>query len=222
MLHRPKLRSHLEAAVLKDRVLLIGEGRYFALTGRAFGPVLGLLDGERTTDRIVDGLLGELPAVEIYQALIFLEKQGHVEEAGSATPAPVSAFWGSLDVATPVVAERLAGGPVFVQAVGDVPLDDLVARLGAVGVRRASEAEAPFHVVLTDDYLRDELEAWNRRALLVGRPWLLVRPNGLYAWIGPLFEPGRSGCWACLAHRLRGHRDVEEFARQEAERREPF
>ena len=40
-------------------------------------------------------------------------------------------------------------------------------------------------LVLTDDYLRPELEDINRRALQDRRPWLLVKTCGDVAWIGP-------------------------------------
>jgi thiazole/oxazole-forming peptide maturase SagD family component len=69
--------------------------------------------------------------------------------------------------------------------------------------------------VLTDDYLREDLGEINRRALAEGRPWLLVKPVGLELWIGPIFVPGATGCWACLAHRLKGHRKAEAYVQHQ-------
>jgi ribosomal protein S12 methylthiotransferase accessory factor len=40
---------------------------------------------------------------------------------------------------------------------------------------------------------------------------LLLKPAGPVVWLGPLFRPGVTGCWHCLAHRLRQHRAVEAY-----------
>jgi ribosomal protein S12 methylthiotransferase accessory factor len=53
--------------------------------------------------------------------------------------------------------------------------------------------------------LRPELGVWNAEALRDSRPWLLVKPLGRQVWIGPLFHPGKTGCWQCLAERMRAN-----------------
>ncbi|WP_242032862.1 TOMM precursor leader peptide-binding protein [Oscillatoria sp. FACHB-1406] len=40
---------------------------------------------------------------------------------------------------------------------------------------------------------------------------MLIQPLGNTVWIGPIFYPGQTGCWECLAQRLRGNRPVEAF-----------
>ena len=40
------------------------------------------------------------------------------------------------------------------------------------------------------------------------QPWLLVKPVGRCVWLGPLFVPGKTGCWACLAERIKGNAPV--------------
>ncbi|HXT58696.1 MAG TPA: TOMM precursor leader peptide-binding protein [Pirellulales bacterium] len=40
---------------------------------------------------------------------------------------------------------------------------------------------------------------------------MLVKPVGAQLWIGPLFRPGTTGCWQCLAERLRANRAVESY-----------
>jgi ribosomal protein S12 methylthiotransferase accessory factor len=77
-------------------------------------------------------------------------------------------------------------------------------------------------VVLTDDYLQLGLDAFNREALQAGRPWMLVKPVGGVIWIGPIFHPGKTGCWQCLAQRLRGNREVETTIQQQKEISTPF
>jgi ribosomal protein S12 methylthiotransferase accessory factor len=79
-----------------------------------------------------------------------------------------------------------------------------------------------FGVALTDDYLQDGLAEYNQTALELLRPWLLVKPVGAILWIGPVFRPGKTACWACMAHRLSGNRDIESFLQQRAGRTSPF
>jgi ribosomal protein S12 methylthiotransferase accessory factor len=66
-------------------------------------------------------------------------------------------------------------------------------------------------VVATDGYLRGELREHNDEALRTGRPWLLVKPVGRRIWLGPLFVPGRTGCWACLTERLRSNAPILDY-----------
>ena len=56
-----------------------------------------------------------------------------------------------------------------------------------------------------------ELAEYNAEALRDGRAWLLARPVGRQIWIGPLFRPGLTGCWECLAHRLRTNSPVATY-----------
>ena len=68
-----------------------------------------------------------------------------------------------------------------------------------------------FSLVVVEDYLQPGLIDVNRRHLEAGRPWMLVKPHGFVTWVGPIFVPGRTGCWECLAQRLRNNREVEGF-----------
>ena len=81
---------------------------------------------------------------------------------------------------------------------------------------------------MSDDYLQLGLERFNEEALRRQQPWMLVKPVGATLWIGPLFIPRDAGvarqtaCWACLAHRLRGHRKVEHYLAQRKGSSGPF
>ena len=50
--------------------------------------------------------------------------------------------------------------------------------------------------------------------LETGIPLLLARSIGRVVWSGPLIVPGRSPCWACLAHRLEAHRQAHGYLRE--------
>ena len=119
---------------------------------------------------------------------------------------------------------RFAAVPVMVLAVGGADPGPVTEALTQAGVRArritelpAVQAAAPdagaggLLVVVTDDYLRPELAAINDAMLAAGGRWVLAKPAGLEPWIGPLFEPGVTGCWTCLRHRLSGNRQVERY-----------
>jgi ribosomal protein S12 methylthiotransferase accessory factor len=165
------------------------------------------LDG-RTADDVCDRLRDKASPAEVYYALAQLERKDFLCEEEEALPANQAALWSSQQVAPEVAARRLAERPVFVRGVGMEagPFLDLLQSLHA---RLA--AEGPADVVLTDSYLRSELETCNAEALRGGRPWLLVKPSGRQVWIGPLFRPGKTGCWECLAQRLRANSPVATY-----------
>src|SRR6185503_12936800 len=85
-------------------------------------------------------------------------------------------------------------------------LGDMLATLGI-----AQDPAGSLAVVIAENYLQPQLSKFNSRSLQAGRPWLLVKPVGVEIWIGPLFRPGTTGCWECLAQRLRGQRRIESY-----------
>ncbi|HEV2720648.1 MAG TPA: TOMM precursor leader peptide-binding protein, partial [Thermoanaerobaculia bacterium] len=87
---------------------------------------------------------------------------------------------------------------------------------------RTTSLPGGFSVVLTGDYLDPELAAVNRAALDRGDPWMIVKTNGAVAWIGPIFQPGQTACWECLAARLRANREVENWLEQQGRPRVLF
>ncbi|HKV39142.1 MAG TPA: TOMM precursor leader peptide-binding protein [Blastocatellia bacterium] len=223
MIEQPKLRSHLHAEVIgDDRTLLIAEGRYFALHGRLYTKLVPLLDGQLTTDQIVDRLAAAFHQTEIYHALLSLVKSGYVEESTSALPDSLKAFWNTLGIDSRTAADRLASRAICVTVFGGAGGEPFLSLLDSLCVRSTSAAAADLWVALVDDYLREGLSQFNRQALESGTPWLIVRPNGVFSWIGPIFRPRETACWACLAQRLKGNFEVEEFARTFGKRPAPY
>ena len=46
---------------------------------------------------------------------------------------------------------------------------------------------------------------------------MLVQPSGVFPLVGPIFSPGKSACWRCLADRMNWNRQVKAFlGRKEA------
>jgi bacteriocin biosynthesis cyclodehydratase domain-containing protein len=207
---RPRFKRFYHCEVLAPHgVLLLSERGRFLLRGRAYVLVAPFLDGAHTLEEIVARLDGQLPAAEVFYAVELLVQRGHVVMGGDPCPAPQSAFWDLLGVAPESVAERLSAATVSVHGLGGVdpaPFEDL---LRGAGIRVAEDGDR--WIVLVDDHLQSPLRDLDRRAAGLGRPWMLVKPTGAEIWLGPVFVPGKTGCWECLAHRLSGHRKAEGY-----------
>ena len=85
----------------------------------------------------------------------------------------------------------------------------------SVGLRelgvRVTKRSADLSIVLVNDYLDGQLAELNCRHLSDSAPWLLVQPSGIFPLVGPIFRPGKSACWSCLAERMRRNREVKAF-----------
>jgi ribosomal protein S12 methylthiotransferase accessory factor len=208
MLNRPRFRPHFHVEVVPgEGVFLLAGGRQTLLRGRLYELVAPWLDG-RPADDVCDRLQGQAAPAEVYFTLTQLERKNYLCEEEAALPDGQAALWSSQDVAPGAAARRLAERPVGVRALG-VEVGPFLELLQSLHVRPAGDG--PADVVLTDSYLRPELEECNTEALRAGRPWLLVKPSGRQVWVGPLFRPGATGCWACLADRLRSNSPVAGY-----------
>jgi ribosomal protein S12 methylthiotransferase accessory factor len=200
MLNRPRFRPHYHVEVVPgEGVLLLSDTRHSLLRGRLYELLVPWLDG-RTADDVCEQIRTEASPAEVYYALTQLERKDYLCEEEPALPAGQAAFWSSQQVAPGTAVRRLAERPIVVAALG-VEASPFRALLESLHVRLADEG--PPDVVLTDSALRGELRDYNAAALRDGRPWLLVKPSGRQVWVGPLFRPGKTGCWECLAQRLR-------------------
>jgi ribosomal protein S12 methylthiotransferase accessory factor len=220
MLHRPQFKPHFHAEIVEGKgVFLLSEQAQFVLRGRLHELVAPWLDGRHSLTAIVEHLRDQASAAELYYTVAQLEQKGYLAES-QTLPAGEAAFWTLQDIAPQTAARRLAETPVSVTALGDVQAEPLRDMLRSLHVQVGEQGR--LGVVLTDDYLRSGLESCNRQALAGGRPWLLVKPVGGQVWLGPLFRPGTTGCWECLAQRLRANREVEVFVQQQRGGTEPF
>jgi bacteriocin biosynthesis cyclodehydratase domain-containing protein len=178
------------------------------LKGRLYEEIVPCIGGGRTADDLCEQLDGRVSPAEVYFVLGQLEKKGYLCEELDGLPAAEAALWSAHKLDPTDAARRLAAGTVSVHSHGIDPAP-LAAMLDALRIRTATQGD--LDIVLTDNALRAELDAHNRRALTTGTPWLLVRPVGQEMWIGPLFRPGVTGCWGCLADRLRSNSPVETY-----------
>lgn len=219
----PKFKDHLHIEIVPpDKVFVIAEFGQFVLTGRSSAAVASLVDGTRETEDIISALHGEVSAGQVRYVLALMETRGYIDEAIPGVPRSASAYWHSLGVSSRAASTKTRDPRLEVRSFGNPHSAECLAFLAQFGFNLDEGGSDRLQLVLTDNYLRPELEEINRQSLRDGRPWMLVRPVGTEFWLGPLFVPNSTGCWACLAERLRDNREVEAFLQQHNQRSEPY
>jgi ribosomal protein S12 methylthiotransferase accessory factor len=210
MLERPRFKPHLRVEVVpgEGAFVLSGTGQTL-LRGRLYELVVPWVGQGRSADNVCDALEDRASPAEVYYVLGQLEKKGFVC-GEDAVAEGESAWWWSQDIDPHDASRRLGAARVAVRSLG-VDGQPLRALLGESGVSLVDETDAQLIVAVVDGYRRPGLAELNAKALRDGRPWLLVRPIGRQIWVGPLFRPGVTGCWECLAHRLQANSPVAAY-----------
>ena len=218
---RPRFKPWLRCEIIPSEGVILLSGRgHSLLPGNLYLRIAPLLDGRHTADEIANQLSGEIPAAEVFYAIEILQRRGYLTDADSSLPPEQAAFWDTAGIDADVASRLLQGTTVRVSIFGKIDLAPFRALLTSLGIRIDDDGDRS--IVLTDDYLRDDLDAVNRDALARHRPWLLIKPAGSELWLGPLFIPGKTGCWTCLAHRLQGARKVESYLQKKKNTLDPF
>jgi oxazoline/thiazoline synthase len=218
-----RLPHHLDLRVIDgEGAYLVSERGVTVLEGELALAIASLLDGTRTPDAIVSELIGTYPGERVRHALdqlvasgVAVIEHGHMDHCLAGD----DGFYEMAGIEVSIAAQRLAAATVAVHAIGDTDSTALVDRLRTSGVgavvRPTDPAEdvsgVTLSVVVTDDYLRHELDLVNRAALSAGIPWMLARTVGSVVWMGPLFRPTVTACWSCLAHRLIANRESHSY-----------
>lgn len=210
MLKKPKFKTRFRVETVEaEGAFLLSERGAILLSARLYQLLVPLLDGNRTADEIVEQLQDRLPASYIYYALMELDRRGYLVENEKVLPSNLAVFCEHLNVNIEDACRRLQETKVAVKALGSLSTSELIATLESLQIQVTEEAN--LELVLTDDYLRAELVEINQKNLEQSRPWMLIKPTGTLIWLGPIFHPEKTGCWECLAQRLRGNRPVEGF-----------
>ncbi len=210
---RPQLKHCFRYEVIPSRgVILLSERGHFLLPGNVYVWLTPLLNGQHSVDEIFAYFRDQLTAAEVFQALTLLRSQGFLVDATPSMPPEQAAFWEMADGDVEAAVRCLQEITVSVASFGAIDPAPFQSMLASLGIHIGDNGER--WVVLTDDYLRPELDVFNQEALTCHRSWMLVKPVGTELWVGPLFLPGETGCWACLAHRLRGARKVENYLQE--------
>ena len=187
-------------------VFLCSEMEKTVLKGNAFCLLAHLLlEGQFCADELAFELEGKIAAEMVYFALSELEQKKLIQSTSKLLPNEITAFCGLLEVTEQEAVERLTATKVYVE--GDPKLRSL---LSALQIQLVDDVDrADFSVVSVEDYLQPELETVN-----TSKPWLICKPYGSEIWVGPFFEPGKTGCYQCLATRLKINRLEESYIQQ--------
>jgi ribosomal protein S12 methylthiotransferase accessory factor len=216
MLHQPRFKPHLRVEIVPgEGAFVLCESRQVLLRGRLYEQVVPHVG--RPPAEVCALLAGQITPAEVFFVLGQLEQRGYLCEEHSLPPGE-AALWSAQHIDPAAAAQRLAATPVSVRAFG---VDDVAFRAMLATQHIRIEDEGDLEVAAVDGYLRGELEDCNARALRSGRPWLLLRPVGRELWLGPLFRPGTTGCWECLAQRLRANCPVETYVDDQAGKAAP-
>lgn len=187
-MERPRLLA--DVAVRGESVHLLGPAGGALLRGETAAALLPLLDGRHGTAEI-QAALGA-PGLTVLDRLT---EAGFVAD-GAATG------WEPFGVPSDVARLRLATTGVEVRALGSTDPAAVLAALAESGVR--ASAGGQLVLVLAGNYLDERLGTLD----LGGRPWLLAKPSGREAYVGPWFGPG-GACWECLRRSMVPNLPVE-------------
>ena len=237
MPYQPKFKDCFRVETLESEgICLLSERRSLILQDSLHQLLAPLINGQVSIDEIVDEVLPQLlpeqtnpneivhAGAKIYHALASFAQKGYTAAKESKLPSQLSIFCDSLNLAPEPTAQKLKETRVALKAFGAVETAAFSSLLKSlhINVIDGTEQEAHLDVVLVDDYLQEELEPFNQSALKSNRPWLLVKPVGTVIWIGPIFYPGRTGCWQCLATRLRANRPLAAYIQKNKGMSTPF
>lgn len=225
---RPRLRADVDLVELGNgRTLATSRTRVVGLESAHIRALAPLLDGEHSMADIWRGTSGVLTPAAAMRTAIRLDSAGLVADGPPLAHGSEGVFLDS--VAAPSVLGEISvlmlDLTLQLASQCEAALDRVAGQWRRVDMRGldVEEGSAGPLLVITLDYLADELDEVNRVMRERGRTWALVKPFTDEVWIGPVFGRDEdAACWACLAQRLRGHRILEKYAALETGERKPI
>jgi oxazoline/thiazoline synthase len=205
----PQFAPNFSVYVLPpDAVCLYSEDRKFFLHGELYCALAAAIGAGKSVREIERELQKTFPADKIHEALGRLVQRHYIIPKLRPSTATNAAYWASLGLPPDAAEKNLKNCRVRIAAIDVNGAQELAAALTKFGVRVVN-SKADLTVVLVNDYLEAQLIEMNQRHLSDGTPWLLVQPSGIFPLVGPVFVPGESACWTCLAHRMQRNREVK-------------
>jgi len=202
-----------------DVVCLYSEDRKFFLHGMLYCALAtAISDGGKTFRQLVCALARDFPSDKIHEALQGLVDRRFIITASRSAAGLTAAYWASLGLSPEIAEKNLRGCRVRIRPIdaqGTAELGDALTTLGVRVLRRSADLT----VTLVNDYLDSRLAKLNRQHLSDHTPWLLAQSAGIFPLVGPVFAPGKSACWACLAERMKRNREVKALLDQTQARR---
>ncbi|MEM0995960.1 MAG: TOMM precursor leader peptide-binding protein [Bacteroidota bacterium] len=199
----------------------VDEGLFFlseleqqTLSGKAFAQVAPYLDGQHSSNEIVEKILAEdkfAPLAEIYYVLEIMKQKGYLIQDESLISDPTIAYWDRFprqdDPALPEIERTVK--------ITDLSQNPETARALRKSLREMGislRKKAALEIVVVENYLDRRLLEINRKNRAKGQVWLPFKPSGQVLYFGPVFNQTEDGpCFACLRKRLSANREVETF-----------
>ena len=192
-----------------DVVCLYSDDRKFLLHGELYCALASAIaKGGKSFRELIRDLEQDFPADKIREALKRLVDRRYVVPASSSSNGAVAGYWASLGLSPETAEQNLRKCRVRIQSIDVQGETELGAALSGLGVRVVKRSP-DLTVMLVNDYLEPRLAELNRQHLSDGAPWALVQPSGIFPLVGPVFRPGQSACWMCLAERMKRNREVK-------------
>jgi oxazoline/thiazoline synthase len=215
----PQFAANFSVYLLPPNVVcLYSEDRKFFLHGELYCALASAIaKGGRTFRELIAGLERDFPSDKIQEALQRLLQRRYIVVASRNSAGAAAAYWASIGLSPEAADANLHKCSVRIQSLdvqGATELDSALKALGVRVVRRSADLT----VTLVSDYLEGRLDELNRQHLSDQTPWLLAQPSGIFPLVGPLFRPGASACWACLADRMKRNREVKALLDREQAR----
>lgn len=197
-----KPNFHVEI-IDSERVVLFTEDQHHLLQGYIYVAIAKLIIGNPLSEEaLIGNLLSKFPKELIGKTLDRLKIKGFITNNSENLAKNIKAFWSDLRLENFENTQS-----VVIKNFSSQDPSELINILKSLSLRVSNSGD--FFIVIVDNYISEELEEFNNARLSDGKPWMLMKPSGRIIWIGPIFEPNRTGCWNCLAERLKENRRVE-------------
>ena len=215
----PQFAPNFSVYVLPpDVVCLYSEDRKFFLHGTLFCALASAIGkGGKSFRKLVRELERDFPPQAVHEALKRLIERRYVVPASPASAGAAAAYWASLGLPPETAERNLQNVRVRIQAIDVQGATELEAALRSLGVRIVKRSP-DLTVTLVSDYLERALSELNRQHLADRTTWILAQPSGIFPLVGPVFSPGESACWTCLADRMTRNREVKALLEREQAR----
>jgi bacteriocin biosynthesis cyclodehydratase domain-containing protein len=206
-----KLRYPYQLAALDaHRLLLRSEGHSELITDNKQILLLTEIAKEpKTMDDLLFSFPEQLSPYQVMGAYLILKKKRYIREEEGPFPPDQTAYWESLGYDPVLLEKTFRNKTISITAVGNVEDKLLLEACHAIGL--TVEKDGYLHIVLTDNYSRDELAQLNEKFILTETPWLLMKISGTELYTGPLFKAPETGCWECLRQRLDLNQPFNQF-----------
>ncbi|HLH12578.1 MAG TPA: TOMM precursor leader peptide-binding protein [Methylovirgula sp.] len=192
-----------------DVVCLYSEHRKFFLHGELFCALASAIGEEGKSTRALLSELGQdYPSDKIEEGLNRLLERRYVIPSGPLSNPIADACWASLGLPPEVAGKKIGDCRLAIQSIDVDGMAELGEALGKFGVRLVKRTP-DLTVTLVSDYLDGRLDELNQQHLADGTAWALAQPSGIFPLVGPVFRPGESACWMCLAERMKRNREIK-------------